>query len=119
MITLTPQARAIAAFAVSFALVAGYLNRIGFALTLMFGDALPSGRGGTLIAGLFTIAVAAIVLWFTAMAAKQEATGWALHLCQAAVVLAALGTGIAVIVTIGAVAHGNAGVPGSYFPYAG
>lgn len=119
MITLTPQARAIAAFAVSFALVAGYLNRIGFALTLLFANGLPSGRGGTLIAGLFTIAVAAGVLWFTSMVARQETPGWERHLSQAAVVLAALGTAIAVMVTIGAVAHGDAALPGSYFPYAG
>jgi hypothetical protein len=119
MVTMTPQARAIAAFAVSFALVAGYLNRISFAITLLFADAMPTGRGGTLIAGLFAIAVAAAVLWFTAAVARQETAGWELHLSQAAVALAALGTAIAVMVTIGAVAHGNAGVAGSLFPYAG
>ena len=118
MLPLTSQARAVFAFAISFALVAGYLNRISFAMTLALANALPSGRGGTLIAGLLTIAVAATVLWFTTVVAKQQSAGWELHLSQAAVALAALGTAIVVMVTIGAVAHGDAGVSGSLFPFA-
>lgn len=107
MITMTPQARAIAAFAISFALIAGYLNRISFAITMLFADALPSGRGGTFIAGLFLIAVAVAVLLFATATARGQAGGWELNLAQAAFALAVLGVAIAVITTIGAVANTN------------
>jgi hypothetical protein len=111
MLTMSPQARAITAFAVSFALLAGYLNRISFAVTLVFANALPSGRAGVAIAGLLLIAVAAATLWFTTVTLGQQTAGWELHLAQAAVALAALGTTVAVLTTIGAVAHGDGSLP--------
>lgn len=111
MFPLTPQARAISAFAISFALVAGYLNRISFAITLVFADAMPTGRGGAAIAGLLLIAVAAVTLWFATTTVGQQSAGWELHVAQAALALAALGTAIAVLTTIGAVANAGGSLP--------
>ena len=47
MITMTPQARAIAAFTLGVLLIPGYLNRLAMAAYLAAGGDLPSGDGRT------------------------------------------------------------------------
>ncbi|MFL6023413.1 MAG: hypothetical protein ACJ72O_08765 [Marmoricola sp.] len=107
MLTLTPQARAIAAFTVSVLLVLGHLNKIGLAVVLVFGDSYPSGRGGAFLTSVILIAIAAAVVLFamSAVGAVASDVGWEANLARAAVAVAALGLLIAVLLGIGAVAN--------------
>jgi len=110
MLTLTPQARAIAAFTVAVMLVAGHLNKIALAWVLLFGDSYPDGRGGQLLTNLVLVAIAGAVTVFalSAVNAVGTSTGWEAHLARAAVAVAVLGVVMAVLLGIGAVAN-NAG----------
>ena len=112
MLTLTPQARSVAAFTVAVALLIGQLNRITLALVLLFGDAFPSGRSGQFLIALISIAVATAVLGAALSVARAPSTGgWEMHLAQAAVVVAALGLAIAVVGGLGGVVNGSGSLP--------
>jgi hypothetical protein len=107
MITLTPQARAVAAFALAFTLLTGSLNRIAYLVLGIF-DADLSGRGGAVIAALLLVAIAAGVLLLAFKAADAQPDGWSTHLAQSAIVLAIVGAFIAVLTLIAAAVQGEA-----------
>ena len=113
MLTLTPQARAIAAFSLAVLLVPGYLNRIAFAAYTLFGGDLPGGKGSNFVLSLLTVVVAAGVLWLAHSAASSAGEGWDASLAQAARVLAVVGVVIAVLATI-AVLTNNSPYFGSF-----
>jgi hypothetical protein len=120
MITVTPQARAIAAFTLAVLLVMGNLNRIWFAFVLVLGDSYPSGRGGQFLSALVVTAIAVLVVVYAV--AALNATGgdatWDAHLAGAGVLVAAVGVLIVVLLGFGAVVHGSAPVPSAGFgPY--
>ncbi|MFL6158031.1 MAG: hypothetical protein ACJ72D_18220 [Marmoricola sp.] len=111
MLTLTPQARAIAAFTLAVLVLTAQLNRATIAVVLLFGDAFPAGRSGQFLAGLILVAVALMVLLFAMTAAKGLSGGlpggWESHLAQAAVLVAAVGLGIDVVTAVAGVLHDN------------
>ncbi|MGO4258898.1 hypothetical protein [Marmoricola sp. RAF53] len=107
MLTLTPQARAIAAFTLAVALLTGQLNRIAWATLLVIGDVLPAGRAGQFLISLVLVAVAAVTVAFALNASRGPVDGWALHLAQAAVVVAAVGLGIAALAAVGTLVDAN------------
>ena len=120
MLTLTPQARAIAAFTISVLLVAGHLNRIVFGIVLLFGSSYPRGRGGAFLTTLMLIALAAAVTAFAVKATTSVGStpGWEGHLARAAVAVAVVGILIAVVLGIGVIANDAGGYPGGGFtPY--
>jgi hypothetical protein len=116
MVTLTPQARAVAAFTLSVLLVTGSLNRITYTVIGIFGDAFPQGRSGGFLAGLIATVVGIGVLALAMSAANQVSAGWEQSLAQAARVLAVIGLAIVVVTTFNSVVHdGVYGFPGSAF----
>lgn len=116
MFTLTPQARAIAAFTIAVLMLTGQLRRITLGLVLLFGNAFPGGRSGQFLIALIMVAVATVVLVGTLSVSKtlsyprSSSTGWETHLAQAAVVVAALGLGIAALAGLGAVVNGTGSI---------
>ena len=65
MITISPQARAIAALSLAVLLVMGELNRIWIAFVLLIGDSYPTGRGGQFLSALVMTAIAVyLVIYF-------------------------------------------------------
>ena len=109
MITITPQARAIAAFTLAVLVVTGYLNRLAFAFYAVFGDAIPRDKSGQFVMSLLTVVIAAAVLWIAHTAAVgSPESDWHAHLAQAARVLAVIGLAIAVFATIGVLTSGEA-----------
>ena len=105
MVTLTPQARAVAAFTLSVLLLEGSLNRITVAFVGIFGDSFPQGRTGGFMVGLFAIAVALAVLGLAMSATSALASGWELNLAQVARILALIGLVIVIINTFNATVH--------------
>jgi len=116
MLTMTPQARALAIFTVAVALLVGQLGRISLGIVLLLGDAMPSGRGGQLVVTLLQLVVAGAVFLVALALAKSTGPGWPADLTQAAVLVAALAFAITAVVGIGAVAQGNGSIPASGFP---
>jgi hypothetical protein len=100
MLTMTPQARAVAAFTLAVLLLTGDLNRLPFALYTAAGGDLPGGDGARLVLGLLTVALAAGVLWFAHTTAQAGQPGWDTNLVQVARVLAVVGVVISVLATI-------------------
>ena len=120
MITITPQARAIAAFTLAVLLVMGELNRIWVAFLLLLGDSYPSGRGGLFLSTLVVTAIAFLVTAFAVMALNATGRGatWDAHVAGAAVVVAAVGLLIVVLLGLAAVIHGSTSIPSTGFgPY--
>src|SRR4051794_39818414 len=115
MITITPQARAIAALPLSVLLILGHLNRIWLAFALLLGDSYPSGRGGQFLTALVTIAIAVAVGAYALAAVRvvEPVAGWSTHVAGAAVVVAAVGILIAVLLGFGSVVNGSTSLPGS------
>ncbi|RNL60444.1 hypothetical protein EFK50_19120 [Nocardioides marmoriginsengisoli] len=117
MVTLTPQARAIAAFTLAVLLLLGSLNRISVTFIALFGDSFPMGRGGAFLAGMVATLVAGAVLALAMAAANGLTSGWELSLAQTARVLALIGFVLAVVNLVTAVAHqipyGFYGIPGT------
>lgn len=105
MVTLTPQARAVAAFTLAILLVEGTLNRITVAFVGIFGDTFPEGSTGGFVVGLFSIAVGLAVLGLAMSAANGLTSGWELNLAQAARILALIGLVIVIISTFNATVH--------------
>lgn len=116
MLTLTPQSRAISAFTLAVLLVLGELNRVALGIVLAFGTTYPHGRAGQLLTGLLVIAIAGAVTFFAMNAsnAADAGTTWDTHLARAAVLVAAVGLLIAIVLTIGSVANNAGGIPGGY-----
>lgn len=92
MLTLSSQARAVAAFALSFFLVSGDLNRIGSALIATFDSNL--GQDQLAAASAVTLVVGGAVLWFARRSAAAVTETWAVALAQGASLLAVIGLGI-------------------------
>ena len=112
MLTMTPQARAVAAFTLAVLLVMGDLYRLVYTVYGIFGDTVPADEPGRLVVGLLAVAVAAGVLWFAHLAATSADAGWHVNLAQAARVLALVGVAVAVFGTIGIFTADN----GAHFP---
>ena len=100
MLTMTPQARAIAAFTLAAMALIGWLNRLAFAAYLTFGGELPAGDGSQLVFSLLGLAVAGGAFWFAHSAADAGA-GWQTDLAQAGRIVAALAVVVAVLATVG------------------
>jgi hypothetical protein len=100
MITMTPQARAIAVFTLATLLITGHLNRLALAVFAVSGADIPGGRGQEFVMGLLTILVAGAVLWFAHQTVEAGATGWETNLAQAGRFLALVALVIAVLATI-------------------
>ena len=100
MLTMTPQARAIAAFTLATLALIGWLNRLALTVYVTFGGDLPGSDGGRLALSLLIVALAAGVFWFAHTAAESGAAGWETSVAQAGRVLAALAVLIAVLATI-------------------
>ena len=120
MVTMTPQARAIAAFTLAVLLLMGELNRIWVAFLLLLGDSYPSGRGGLFLSMVVVTAIAAAVTAYAVMALNSTGRGatWDAHVAGAAVAIAVVGVAIVVLLGIGALINGSTAIPTSGFgPY--
>jgi len=115
MITITPQARAIAALTLSVLLVFGHLNKLWFGVALVLGDSYPSGRGGQFLTSLALVGIAVAVAAFALAASRACAAGgaWDADVSGAAVAVAVVGVLIAIVIGIGSVANGSATIPGN------
>jgi hypothetical protein len=113
MITITPQARAIAALTLSVLLILGHLNKLWLGFALLLGDSYPSGRGGQFLTSLVLIAIALAVGANAVAASRASATsgGWDAHVAGAAIAVAAVGILIAVVLGLGAVVNGSGSIP--------
>lgn len=100
MLSMTPQARALAAFTLAVLLIFGDLNRVAFAVYAAVGADVRSGDGARLVLGLLTVALAAGVLWFAHVTAEAGQPGWDTNLAQVARVLAVIGIVVSVLATI-------------------
>ena len=109
MITMTPQARAIAAFTLATLLITRFLNRLAFAAYVVVGGNLPGGRSGQFVLSLLTVVVAAGVLWFAHHAAEAGGPGWETNLAQVGRLLSVIALVIAVIATIAVLTNNSAG----------
>jgi hypothetical protein len=108
MLTMTPQARATAAFTLAVLVLTGHLNRIAFAAYVASGVDLPGGDGARLVLSLLTVAIAVAVWWLAHTTAEAGAPGWDTSLAQAARVLALIGIAIAVLATIAVLTNDQA-----------
>ncbi len=116
MLTLTPQARALAAFALAVLLVQGSLLRSASAVIDLFGDTFPQDRWGVLLAGLIGIAIDVAIFLLARSAARPDG-GWESHLAQAALVLALVGLVMEVLAIISGLAYpGELGRTFGFFP---
>ena len=100
MLTMTPQARAIAAFTLGLLVLTGWLNRLAFAAYVATGADFPGGDGGRFVLSLLTVALAAAVLWFAHTATLNGPPGWETSLAQVGRLLALVAVVIAVLATI-------------------
>jgi hypothetical protein len=100
MLTLTPQARAIAAFTLSVLVVTGYLNRLAFAAFMVAGGDIPGARSGRLVLSLLTVLIAAAVFWLARTALQDAAPGWETSLAQVDRLVAVIGLVIAAPATL-------------------
>jgi hypothetical protein len=114
MITMTPQARAIAAFTLGALLLAGYLNRLALAAYLAVGGDLQGGEGGEFVASLLTVVVAGGVLWFAHSAVAGDGPGWETSLAQVGRLLAVIGLVVAVLATVAVLTNDDP----AFFPFA-
>lgn len=101
MITMTPQARSLAAFTVATLLLTGHLNRLALAAFVASGQSLPQSQGGQFALSLLTVVLAGAVLWFAHASAAAGDDGWVTTLAQAAKLLAVLALVVAVLASIG------------------
>jgi hypothetical protein len=100
MITMTSQARALAAFTLAVLLITGDLNRLAFALYAATGADMDGSDGARLVLSLLMLVLAAGVLWLAHAAAEAGQPGWDTNLAQVARVLAVIGVVISVLATI-------------------
>lgn len=114
MITLTPQARAIAAFTLGVLLITRFLNRLAFAAYVVAGGDLPGGRGNQFVLSLLTVVVAAAVLWFAHRAAETGDAGWETNLAQVGRLLSMISLVIAVVATIAVLTNDAPAFYGSF-----
>jgi hypothetical protein len=105
MLTLTPQARAVATFTLATLLIMGSLNRVGVALVQAIsphGNISP--KSAAVVIALVTLALGLAVLVIASQSVTRLEPGWAHALAQAAVLLAVIGTGIAALDLVSALA---------------
>jgi hypothetical protein len=95
MLTLTPQARAIAALALAFLLISGELYRIGNSIVAMFNNSF--GQGQFAAASAISVVVGAGVLWFANRAAAGATETWTVAIAQSARLLAVIGLAMAAL----------------------
>jgi hypothetical protein len=114
MITMTPQARSVAAFTLATLLLTGHLNRLALAAFVASGQALPQTRDGQFALSLLTVVLAGAVLWFAHASAVAADDGWVTTLAQAARLLAVLGLVIAVLASIGALTSSGQAFYGTF-----
>ena len=100
MITMTPQARAIAVSTLATLLITGHLNRLALAVFAATGSAIPGGRSQQFTMSLLTVVLAAGVLWFAHQTVAAGGPGWETNLAQAARFLAVIALIITVLATI-------------------
>jgi hypothetical protein len=100
MLTMTPQARAIAAFTLATIALIGWLNRLAVTAYVTFGGDLAGGEGSQLVLGLLIVALAGGVFWFAHATAGSGVAGWETNLAQAGRILAGLALLVAVLATI-------------------
>jgi len=100
MITMTPQARAIAVFTLATLLITGHLNRLALAVFAATGGDVPGGRSQQFVMSLLTVLLAGAVLWFAHQTVEGGPTGWETNLAQAARFLALVALIIAALATI-------------------
>ena len=98
MLTLTPQAKAVAIFALATLLVMGSLDRVGSAVARVLdqGGHL-SPKTATVVVALVSTVIGLALVYLANQAVSRLDPGWGHALAQAAVVLAVLGTGIALL----------------------
>ena len=116
MLTLTPHAKAVATFSLGILLVMGSLNRIGIAVAQVLNE-IHSGfspKTLTTVVALVGVAIGLALLVLSNQVVTRLDEGWARSLAQAAVVLAVIGTGIALLDVIAALA-GDGYRPGGYY----
>jgi len=106
VLTLSPQARAVTAFALGFFLVSGELNRIGTALIATFDSNL--GQDQLAAASAVTLLVGAAVLWFSRQAAQAVTETWSVALAQSASLLAVVGLVITLLTLVAALVQDGA-----------
>jgi hypothetical protein len=112
MLTLTPQARAIAAIALAFLLVTGGLDRLGAGIVSLFGTEVTTRTHTQSV--LAVMVVVGVLILFVARATSSVTDGWAQATAQAAQVLAVVGIATSSISLIAAILHNS---PAGYFPY--
>lgn len=112
---MTPQARAITAFVLATMALVGWLNRVAFAVYVMFGGDLPGGDSERFVLSLLALLVAAGVLGFAHATAESGATGWETNLAQAARVLALIAVVITVMGLISVFTTDQTGFFGSFY----
>ena len=103
MLTLSPQARAIAAFALAVLLVMGELNKIGNTLITAIDSNLGQDQLKAAAAVSFVVALA--VLWFTTRASATPGETWTDALAQSARLLAVIGVLITALGLLSALLH--------------
>jgi len=115
MLTLTPQARAIATFALAFMLVTGTMGRVGLSIALVLsphGNLSP--KTVAVIIALVSAAIGIAVTVIANQAVPRLEPGWSQALAQAAILLAVIGTGIAALDLLSSLL-GDGMRPGYYF----
>jgi hypothetical protein len=106
MFTMTPQARAIAAFSLALLLVTGNLNRVALVVYSVSGNSLD-GATPRVVISLLIVVTGLGVLWLANSAASLTSTtpggSWDLHVAQAARFLAVVGVLITLLILIASV----------------
>ncbi|MFL6107844.1 MAG: hypothetical protein ACJ72D_25920 [Marmoricola sp.] len=105
MLTLTPQARAVTTFTLSILLITGSLNRVGYAFAIAIS---PHGnisiKAVAVIIALGSTALGLAVLLIATQTISRLEPGWTHSLAQAAVLLGVIGTVIAALELVSALA---------------
>lgn len=115
MLTLTPQARALASFALAIMLLQGPLLRVAGSIIGLFGDSFPDGRGGTALAGLIGIAICLGVI-LLARSSAGPGGGWEMHVAQGALLIAAIALGLESLATVDLLIYPDGSGFIAYFP---
>ncbi|MCW2856483.1 MAG: hypothetical protein JWR52_2098 [Marmoricola sp.] len=107
---ITPQARTLVSIALGFALVAGYLARVGsYVMAVVARVHDLSGRSLGVGESIVTILIGVGVLWMATDAGRQLSGTWERATAQAAQLLAVAGIAIALLGLLAAVAAHDGG----------
>ncbi|MCW2753115.1 MAG: hypothetical protein JWQ32_526 [Marmoricola sp.] len=114
---ITPQARALASVALGFALVAGYLARVGsYVMAVVARIHNLSARSFGVGDSIVMILIGVGVLWMATDAGRQLSGTWERAIAQAAQLLALAGIAIALLGLLAAVAAHDGGSSFYGFP---